>query len=462
MPVKVKYVDVEKQKQQNKRRKDKKNAKWRLRCVDYNYADHIVGSLVVDDDFLVFHILSRLPVKSLMRFKCVCKRWKSVIELDAHFISLHHTHSEARPGFFIVVPTSTAEYSQDHTRDYESFLSGNLHSDGRGAKIHTVRKIQAITYHKILGPVRGFICLADIFAVQICNVGTGEVTPWIKSSVFTNVEKENVILEVYEQPECYFGFDPKTGEHKVIFLWYEGKFEKRKVCEVLTVGDNRWRIIDNAPPCRPNGNISAYANGSIYWYMYSGIAPWRGGNDYGEAVEYSESIMAFDIGSEKFRVILIPKFTILEYTVFPCYGLLEMHGCLTVVRRKDRTVKMWKFHDYNKENGTSTASSEKDWTEVNVRLPSYISFDMPVYFHSIAGKDQLILETYNPPPSTDEHIHDGFQRNVKFARFYSYNLINKAFREFKIKGISCIPENCRTECATLVENLLPVQKKRQH
>ncbi|XP_026436385.1 F-box protein At1g11270-like [Papaver somniferum] len=256
----------------------------RVICVDYNNADHIDSSLIIDDDFVVFQILSRLPVKSLMRFKCVCKSWKSIIEHDAHFINLHHSLSEARPGFLIVVP-STAGYSQDHTRGYESFLSGNLHFDSRGVKIHTVRKIQSISNLTTLGPIRGFICLPDIFAVQIYNVSTGEVTPWIKSSVFTNVEKENVILKVYEQPECYFGFDPSTGKHKVIFLWYAGRFKKRQVCEVLTVGDNMWRIIDDAPPCKPNGNISACENGSIYWFMYSGIAPWIRSNDYVEAVE---------------------------------------------------------------------------------------------------------------------------------------------------------------------------------
>ncbi|CAN1263361.1 hypothetical protein LINPERPRIM_LOCUS11603, partial [Linum perenne] len=50
-----------------------------------------------DDELVVFQILSRLPVKSLMRFNCVCKGWKSIIGKDLHFINLHYTNSEARP-----------------------------------------------------------------------------------------------------------------------------------------------------------------------------------------------------------------------------------------------------------------------------------------------------------------------------------------------------------------------------
>ncbi|KAI3876240.1 hypothetical protein MKW92_047241 [Papaver armeniacum] len=223
-----------KQKKKNKRRKDKKKwkkAKRRLICVDYNAHYTVSNSLIVDDDLVVSQILSRLPLES-------------IIERDSHFINLHHAHSEARPGFFIVV--------QDHTSGHMSFLSADIRCDGRGANIHTVRKIvSSSSYLKILGPVRGLICLVDIFAVQIYNVSTGEVTPWIKSTIFINLEKQNVIVKVGDRPECYFGFDIITGKHKAIFLWYEGKFKDLPVCEVLAVGDNAWRRIDDAPHVNP-------------------------------------------------------------------------------------------------------------------------------------------------------------------------------------------------------------------
>lgn len=41
---------------------------------------------------IIEEILSRLPIKSLLRFKCVTKHWNSTI-LDRHFISLHHENS---------------------------------------------------------------------------------------------------------------------------------------------------------------------------------------------------------------------------------------------------------------------------------------------------------------------------------------------------------------------------------
>jgi hypothetical protein len=47
---------------------------------------------------LVVEILCRLPPKSLMRFRCVCKSWNSVIN-DPSFISLHYLHS---PSFLLL------------------------------------------------------------------------------------------------------------------------------------------------------------------------------------------------------------------------------------------------------------------------------------------------------------------------------------------------------------------------
>ncbi|KAM3220315.1 putative F-box protein [Capsicum annuum] len=61
---------------------------------------------------IIDKILSRLPVKSLLRFKCVCKYWNS-ITIDPRFISLHYKLSQPRfifknpeggrrPEFFVV------------------------------------------------------------------------------------------------------------------------------------------------------------------------------------------------------------------------------------------------------------------------------------------------------------------------------------------------------------------------
>ncbi|KAI3928476.1 hypothetical protein MKW98_024077, partial [Papaver atlanticum] len=53
---------------------------------------------------IVCEILSRLPVKSLMRFKCVCKKWQFIIKDDKYFIDLYNTRSKLRPCLVLFIP----------------------------------------------------------------------------------------------------------------------------------------------------------------------------------------------------------------------------------------------------------------------------------------------------------------------------------------------------------------------
>ncbi|CAN0914710.1 Putative F-box/kelch-repeat protein At1g62270 [Linum grandiflorum] len=296
---------------------EKKKKKKQIRVINVD-KDNKADCLIVDDDLVVTQILSRLPVKSLMRFKCVCKSWKSSIEQDSHFINLHNSRSQARPGLFIVSPTGPIVLTSENKykarlggRCELSLLSLDLHSNY--ANVHTVRRIDpSITEGdtlggggvrwqdvQFLGPIRGLLCLVDRFNVRIWNVSTGvAVTPWIKSIVFTTVRNKKCFATY---PKCLFGFG--GGNHKVVFLW--GQFKRcPPVCEVLTVGSTSWRIIDSVMPlCQlPLRHTVACSNGSVYW----GTEKYLRGMDYDD---YDEFLVVFDISSEQFRIITIPKVT---------------------------------------------------------------------------------------------------------------------------------------------------------
>ncbi|CAN1157725.1 Putative F-box protein At4g38870 [Linum perenne] len=382
------------------------------------------------------------------------KKKRTYIEQDSYFInSQAQAQAQARPSLLTII--LNREEINNETRGFLDFLSADLDFDdnnggqARGASIQSARRISSPAYVKVLGPVMGMLCLADDFNVQIYNV-TGQAaaaaTPWIKSTVFTTRK-----ITGYK-PVCEFGFDPDTGKHKVVFVWHgSGPLSRRRklfqvdtVVEVLTVGvDSRFRIIDAVPPCKPKGNLSAYANGSIYWITHNGNLPFR----YNAVKSYSESLMAFDVGSEKFRMISIPKFTISGFHPYPYFRLIELDGCITVVRglrtERAQTQFMWKFHDRNKEEHNGTISRQ-DWTRVRIEMPCYISPWKPIYFYPIPGKDQMIIETQDQRANRDV---------LKRSSFYSYNMINRTFSKFKIQGISSVPEeDCIIYYAIVMED----------
>ncbi|KAI3850428.1 hypothetical protein MKW92_036690 [Papaver armeniacum] len=69
-----------------------------------NSLGNSVGTFPCIDDDVMVEILSRLPVKSLLRFKSVCKHWLYLIKQDKYLIDLHSNHSKSRPSLICINP----------------------------------------------------------------------------------------------------------------------------------------------------------------------------------------------------------------------------------------------------------------------------------------------------------------------------------------------------------------------
>ncbi|KAI3925163.1 hypothetical protein MKW98_009813, partial [Papaver atlanticum] len=190
-------------------------------------------------------ILCRLPVKSLMRFKCVSKHWQFSICQDQGLIDLHFTRSKQDQ--LIVVPRNdkvdlfrsrmlhsgltTSVGAMEYTYQ-QSFLLANLF---QSTTLVEKSEQKPFPYTEILKPVNGLICFVSrrIDSVCILNPCTREVTPWI-ASTFRGNKRYNFTADF--RTYC-FGFDPATKQHKVICI-RKLRESETYICEVLTVGDN--------------------------------------------------------------------------------------------------------------------------------------------------------------------------------------------------------------------------------
>jgi hypothetical protein len=63
--------------------------------------------IILPDD-IIAELLSFLPVKSLMQFKCVCKSWKILIS-DSSFVKFHFKRSTQNPQLALVYLAQYAE-----------------------------------------------------------------------------------------------------------------------------------------------------------------------------------------------------------------------------------------------------------------------------------------------------------------------------------------------------------------
>ncbi|KAI3840229.1 hypothetical protein MKW92_032631 [Papaver armeniacum] len=428
---------------------------------------------------IVRNILSRLPVKSLMRFKCVSKDWQCIIQEDKYFADLFHTRSKLRPCLFIAVklPWKLPDCLRGATyiicRQYQAnLLTADLCGRaGRSAAsraphvIQNINNLLSVKYDNILKPVNGIMCFTDTsydYAVRIYNLATRELTPWLETTFKTKGSRLDY------QPCYQLGFDPATKEHKVICLWKKRIGDSQSsylASEVLTVGNNAWRIIEGIPPyelednsffCRNGGSV--YVNGSVYW-ITAQLKSRNHGSD-------QNIIVAFDVGSEKFRTISLPKL-ITDQLLYDedwsfklHVNLLEVNNRVGVLRRLrvGYPVKMWILNDEdNDKKDVSSMGCDESWTEVNIELPFQWDEKTCIEFHGVQGTDDILVETYE----------DATKLRC-FSLFY-FHWKNTTFMKVEPNELfSSIPQwNSETASegryvslvSTFTESLLPVNKK---
>lgn len=112
------------------------------------------------DADIIFEILARLPVKSLMRFRCVCKSWSYLIS-DPYLAKRHLSYAERG----ITEISSRLIYSMDPPRslDHEALKDLKDHVDGHFANRELDFPVMFPDYSdlqkSIVGCCNGLICI---------------------------------------------------------------------------------------------------------------------------------------------------------------------------------------------------------------------------------------------------------------------------------------------------------------
>ncbi|KAH7866137.1 hypothetical protein Vadar_016092 [Vaccinium darrowii] len=239
---------------------------------------------------VLMEILTRIPVKSLLRFKSVSKYWYSLIQ-NPTFVSLHHTRARPKncllesrqildsrdPGQFnddAVFSMCTVPDETSPMQDLDLSFSGIHDGDG---------DVKGVFF---LGCHNGVMCLANDFtsSIVICNPATRE------SRVLPPP-----LYESKHRSYLGFTFDPKANDYKVIrfcailefmpfmsfdddersdyksaYLDYNNHLGDHKV-QIYDMSIDSWRETDAVVPIHfPSHYQPHYCpslDGVFYWYL---------------------------------------------------------------------------------------------------------------------------------------------------------------------------------------------------
>ncbi|XP_054779236.1 putative F-box protein At3g10430 [Prosopis cineraria] len=254
---------------------------------------------------IIINILKRLPVKSLSRFKCVCKRWKDVIKTPS-FIADHLQHSSQQK------PSLLMEWYADH----------GLRLLDCGMQIREVQNaplIDSLEDASIVGSCNGLLC------VEI-DEDDGSIPPLLLWNPATTAVRHvprnrNDFIDYHDWVEG-FGFSPIVNDYKIVRTYaefddgFDDELKGVEAVEVFSLSRGSWEGIDIGNLKGVNlHSDTVTANGAMFWFGSK-----LGSKDEGE--DDVEMIVSFDIAKEVFTLIPRPD---LDYNA---------DGMLTVYENK--------------------------------------------------------------------------------------------------------------------------------
>ncbi|XP_059654759.1 putative F-box protein At1g50870 [Cornus florida] len=226
---------------------------------------------------IIFQILKEIPVKSLLRLRCVSKLCCSIID-DPLFVQSHHTRSHTRPGGISIVLFTSHRDHRNATYCYRLFSV-----NPEGDSVHRILKFRNL-FLKQPQYVNGLILIDGC----IWNPSTREC---IAILYMSNTKASS-------DPEYLLGFEPSTNRHKVLrYIITNTRFHYK----ILTLGngpnDNSWRDIDDdfiQYGTRFHRGSDCCCIGGVIYYL-----------NIGNSVE----LVAFEVGREKFSFVPLPEGT---------------------------------------------------------------------------------------------------------------------------------------------------------
>ena len=307
---------------------------------------------------IMWEIFLRLPVKSLLCSKCVCKEWFQIIS-SRQFATLHlrHPQTQARTRLCII------EYKNDKKPNRVGRVSVTKCDDngtllGYDCLTSDIeqKKMNLICQHAyFVDSCDGLFCVIDssvgIFLWNPSTRQIGKVPPNPNISIHNFLDFLH--LSKSYSPPCYgfgygFGYDCFSDDYKIVQafiskddedgIWKNKRKNKIKI-DVFSLKSYSWtrRILNEKPHARIACKKGVVFHGAVHWVATSSID----GDDY--------LILVFDFQKEEFREMKFPIRNIY------CARLKVVQGYLCVYDKLKDPIKKWVMKDYG---------VEASWTEI--------------------------------------------------------------------------------------------------
>ncbi|KAF8115058.1 hypothetical protein N665_0030s0100 [Sinapis alba] len=283
---------------------------------------------------LVIEILTRLPAKSLMRFKSVSNVWSSLIR-SQYFTNRYQTVSSPAPCLYM----GLSFFEHSHLKCMLISVSPSPDSDTTISSFDTHQDLTDLALRGCITHVfRGLMCIVDGASAQIYNTTTRQLVVLPKIEESSIIDGDHKLKNI----KYHIGHDPVQDRYKVVCT-VATTSDKNGECTtymteqwVLLLGgdiSSRWRKI----PCQSSHfplTQGFTINGRMYYLAW--------------IRDLHHVLMSLDTSSEEISMLQAPEDNFCPLTV----TLIECSEKLAIVHYIDLEtegmMKLWVMEDAEK------------------------------------------------------------------------------------------------------------------
>ncbi|KAK6930062.1 F-box domain [Dillenia turbinata] len=271
---------------------------------------------------LIIEILSRLPAKSVLRFRCVCKSWKSLFS-EPEFVQKHLHMSNSNTHF------------KNHKvilncADYQFLLKScclyNVLNEPSEWAFPLEYSLKGTDYSiVVVGSCNGLVCIVfEQIMAYIWNPSIRES----KRLPDLGLEPEFRSISTYG-----FGFDHSHDDYKVVsvFSTVEG-FKRKTEVTVYSLRSNSWKRIEDFPCGFPTNETGKFLSGQLHFVAFDNV-------DLASPL----LIVSLDLASEAYNVVPLPVY---DRDLELSLGVLGEHLC-AICNYHSSHADIWLMKEYN-------------------------------------------------------------------------------------------------------------------
>ncbi|XP_057797591.1 F-box/kelch-repeat protein At3g23880-like [Salvia miltiorrhiza] len=239
-------------------------------------------------------ILSRLPVKSLLRFRCVSKAWRSLID-SKRFIKMHYQNSTRNPSLArhkVLLLKYVGVATLELTLVQRSVLDKSENQ--------VVELDFPISHNSIVGCCNGLVCLVRNRQFVLWNPSTriSKKLPHLDDLDDYDDYGDNRAFD-----SCGFGWDESSGDYKVfatatVCAWNRSDNGKA-IAMMYSLKRDSWKEVKGWDSWKKTNGISILGDGMTMGMLASGSLHWEMCDRRG--------VVAFDLKREVIGAVELPE-----------------------------------------------------------------------------------------------------------------------------------------------------------